>query len=80
ARSPGGLWAHSDPLLNKPFYPNETPPEGVHQAEGHEEGERERGEEVGATAEAASTLATGATGSRATGVTGSYAGASRSYG
>ncbi|CAI7817651.1 unnamed protein product [Closterium sp. NIES-54] len=22
ARSPGGLWAHSDPLLNKPFYPN----------------------------------------------------------
>ncbi|CAI7736789.1 unnamed protein product [Closterium sp. NIES-54] len=19
---PGGLWAHSDPLLNKPFYPN----------------------------------------------------------
>ncbi|CAI7858580.1 unnamed protein product, partial [Closterium sp. NIES-54] len=24
ARSPGGLWAHSDPLLNKPFYPNGT--------------------------------------------------------
>ncbi|CAI7864734.1 unnamed protein product, partial [Closterium sp. NIES-54] len=22
ARLPGGLWAHSDPLLNKPFYPN----------------------------------------------------------
>ncbi|CAI7910130.1 unnamed protein product [Closterium sp. NIES-54] len=22
ARSPGGLWAHSNPLLNKPFYPN----------------------------------------------------------
>ncbi|CAI7892286.1 unnamed protein product, partial [Closterium sp. NIES-54] len=22
ARSLGGLWAHSDPLLNKPFYPN----------------------------------------------------------
>ncbi|CAI7789744.1 unnamed protein product [Closterium sp. NIES-54] len=22
ARSPGGLWAHSDPLLNKPIYPN----------------------------------------------------------
>ncbi|CAI7898825.1 unnamed protein product [Closterium sp. NIES-54] len=22
ARSPGGLWVHSDPLLNKPFYPN----------------------------------------------------------
>ncbi|CAI7856905.1 unnamed protein product [Closterium sp. NIES-54] len=22
ARSPGGLWAHSDPLLNKPFYPD----------------------------------------------------------
>ncbi|CAI7730891.1 unnamed protein product [Closterium sp. NIES-54] len=22
ARSPGGLWAHSDPLLNEPFYPN----------------------------------------------------------
>ncbi|CAI7884120.1 unnamed protein product [Closterium sp. NIES-54] len=22
ALSPGGLWAHSDPLLNKPFYPN----------------------------------------------------------
>ncbi|CAI7756868.1 unnamed protein product [Closterium sp. NIES-54] len=22
ARFPGGLWAHSDPLLNKPFYPN----------------------------------------------------------
>ncbi|CAI7882943.1 unnamed protein product [Closterium sp. NIES-54] len=21
-RSPGGLWPHSDPLLNKPFYPN----------------------------------------------------------
>ncbi|CAI7785849.1 unnamed protein product, partial [Closterium sp. NIES-54] len=24
ARSPGGLWAHSDPLLKKPFYPNVT--------------------------------------------------------
>ncbi|CAI7905167.1 unnamed protein product [Closterium sp. NIES-54] len=22
ARSPGGLWAHSDPLLNKPFNPS----------------------------------------------------------
>ncbi|CAI7787848.1 unnamed protein product [Closterium sp. NIES-54] len=22
ARSPGGLWVHSDPLLNKSFYPN----------------------------------------------------------
>ncbi|CAI7860882.1 unnamed protein product, partial [Closterium sp. NIES-54] len=22
AHSPEGLWAHSDPLLNKPFYPN----------------------------------------------------------
>ncbi|CAI7847236.1 unnamed protein product [Closterium sp. NIES-54] len=25
ACSPGGLWAHSDPLLNKPFYPNASP-------------------------------------------------------
>ncbi|CAI7838907.1 unnamed protein product [Closterium sp. NIES-54] len=51
----------------------ETPPEGAHQAEGSEEGERERGEEVGAAAEVASTLATGATGSWATRVTGLYA-------
>ncbi|CAI7730843.1 unnamed protein product [Closterium sp. NIES-54] len=28
ACSPGGLWAHSDPLLNKPFYPNEATPRG----------------------------------------------------